>query len=117
MQVQSLGREDALEEKVAGHPLQYSCLENPMDGGAWWATAHGVAKESDTTERLGTALALPQPHSLTGAVAPGGVWDEAPLGESVVRTTHHRDYSWCQRNISSSILQRVRVEEKCQENQ
>ena len=27
-----------------GTPLQYSCLENPMDGGAWWATAHGVAK-------------------------------------------------------------------------
>jgi len=27
-----------------GHPLQYSCLENPMDGGAWWATVHGVAK-------------------------------------------------------------------------
>ena len=25
-------------------PLQYSCLENPMDGGAWWATVHGVAK-------------------------------------------------------------------------
>ena len=27
-----------------GHPLQYSCLENPMDGGAWWAIVHGVAK-------------------------------------------------------------------------
>ena len=27
-----------------GNPLQYSCLENSMDGGAWWATAHGVAK-------------------------------------------------------------------------
>ena len=27
-----------------GNPLQYSCLENPMDGGAWWATAHGIAK-------------------------------------------------------------------------
>ena len=26
-----------------GTPLQYSCLENPMDGGAWWATVHGVA--------------------------------------------------------------------------
>ena len=25
------------------NPLQYSCLENPMDGGAWWATVHGVA--------------------------------------------------------------------------
>ena len=27
-----------------GDPLQYSCLENPMDGGAWWAAVHGVAK-------------------------------------------------------------------------
>ena len=27
-----------------GNPLQYSCMENPMDGGAWWATVHGVAK-------------------------------------------------------------------------
>ena len=34
------------------NPLQHSCLENPMDSGAWWAIIHGVAKESDTTERL-----------------------------------------------------------------
>ena len=27
-----------------GNPFQYSCLENPMDGGAWWATVHEVAK-------------------------------------------------------------------------
>ena len=32
-----------------GNPLQYSCLENSMDRGAWWATVHGVTKESDTT--------------------------------------------------------------------
>ena len=31
-----------------GNPLRYSCLGNPMDRGAWWATIHGVAKESDT---------------------------------------------------------------------
>ena len=36
-----------------GTPLQYSCLENPMDRGAWQATAHGVT-ESVTTERLST---------------------------------------------------------------
>ena len=35
-----------------GNPLQYSCLENPMDGGAWWATVSPRVAESDTTERL-----------------------------------------------------------------
>ena len=33
-----------------GSPLQYSCLENPRDRGAWWAVFHGVNKESDMTE-------------------------------------------------------------------
>ena len=34
-----------------GNPLQYSCLENPMDRGAWWATVHGVP-ELDMTEQV-----------------------------------------------------------------
>ena len=33
-----------------GNPLLYSCLENPMDRGAWWAPVHGVTKELDMTE-------------------------------------------------------------------
>ena len=35
-----------------GNPLQYSCLDNSMDRGAWWVTVHGGSKESDTTEQL-----------------------------------------------------------------
>ena len=30
-----------------GNPFQYSCLENPMDRGAWWATVHGVTRVGD----------------------------------------------------------------------
>ena len=41
--VRSLGWEDLLEEEN-GNPLQYSCLENPMDRGAWQVTVHRVAK-------------------------------------------------------------------------
>ena len=33
-----------------GYPPQHSCLENPMDKESWWATIHGVTKESDSTE-------------------------------------------------------------------
>ena len=40
-----------------GNPLQYSCLENPVDRGTWWATVHGVAQsqtqlKSDITFRV-----------------------------------------------------------------
>ena len=45
-----------------GNPLQYSCLENPLDGGAWQATVHGVSKSrtqlSDFTFTLGTVLRM-----------------------------------------------------------
>ena len=41
-QVQSLGQEDS-PRKGNGNPLQYSCLENPMDRKAWWAIVPGVA--------------------------------------------------------------------------
>ena len=44
--VRSLGWEDSPGEGNA-NPLQYSCLEIPMDGGAWWATIHEVAGARD----------------------------------------------------------------------
>ena len=39
--IPGLGR---FSEEGNRYPLQYSCLENPMDGGAWWATVHGIPK-------------------------------------------------------------------------
>ena len=35
-----------------GNPLQYYCLGDPLERGAWWVIVHGVAKGSDTTEQL-----------------------------------------------------------------
>ena len=42
--VQFLGLEDPLEKGMATQPLQYSCLKDPMERGARWATVHGVTK-------------------------------------------------------------------------
>ena len=49
IQVGSLGQDDP-PGGGNGNPLQYSCLENPMDRGAWQTTVHGFAKVSDATE-------------------------------------------------------------------
>ena len=45
-----------------GNPLQYSCLENPRDGGAWWATVQGVAK---SRTRLSDFTSLTKPYLKT----------------------------------------------------
>ena len=41
-----------------GNPVQYSCLESPMDRRAWWVTVHGVAKERIMTEQLNSTAAM-----------------------------------------------------------
>ena len=38
-----------------GNPLQYSCLENPRDGGAWWAAVYGVAQSRTRLKRLSSS--------------------------------------------------------------
>ena len=53
MWVQSLGQENPLEEGMAVQ-LQYSCLENPMDRGAWRATVHRMSKSQTRLKRLST---------------------------------------------------------------
>ena len=47
--IPGLGRSPGGEEDLHGNPLQYSCLDNPMDRGAWWAMVQSI-EASDTTE-------------------------------------------------------------------
>ena len=79
----------------SGTPLQYSCLENPMDGGAWWAAVHGVAKSRDTTEGLHFHFSLsciregngnPLQCSCLENPRDGGAWWAAICGVAQSRT-------------------------------
>ena len=48
-------------EEGHGNPLQYSCLENPMDRGAWRATVHGVTQSQTRLKRLSTHARIIEP--------------------------------------------------------
>ena len=79
------GAPKSLHGEGSGTPLQWSCLGNPMDGGAWWAAVHGVAKSqiwlSDFTFTFHFHAVQKEmaPHSsvlawrIPGKVAPGGL--------------------------------------------
>ena len=47
----------------SGTPLQYSCLENPMDGGTWWAAVHGVAQSRTRLKRRSSSSVNAVLHS------------------------------------------------------
>ena len=49
--------------EVNGHPLHYSCLENPKDKGAWWPIVHGIAKSQSQLKRLSLPTLLSEAHA------------------------------------------------------
>ena len=77
-----------------GTPLQYSCLENPMDGGAWWAAVHGVTKSRirlngftfafhfHTLEKEMAAHSSVLAWRIPGTGEPGGLPFPSPMYES-----------------------------------
>ena len=68
-----------------GNSFQYSCLENPMDGGTWWATVHGVAK---SLTRLSDFT-----HSLKGFRSLYFCF-HLPLGTEKAMATHSSTLAW-----------------------
>ena len=58
--------------KGNGNPLQYSCLENPRDGGAWWAAVYGVAQSQTRLKRLSSSSS--QYSCVENPVARGAWW-------------------------------------------
>jgi len=87
-----------------GTPFQYSCLENPMDGGAWWAAVRGVAKSptrlSDFTFMHWRRKWQPTPVFLPGESQGWGAWWAAVYGVAQSRTRLKRLSS----SSSSSFL-------------
>ena len=58
-----------------GNPLQCSCLENPRDGGAWWAAAYGVAQSRTRLKRLSSSSSKETEHSPIRFGEIRGIWD------------------------------------------
>ena len=64
-----------------GNPLQYSCLENPVDGGALWAAVHGVAQSQTQLKQL----------SMHACIGKG---NDNPLQYSCLESPRHRGARW-----------------------
>ena len=95
MKSPTLGFLDDVRPRVGegnGSPLQYSCLENPVDRGAWWAAVHGVAKSRTRLKQLsmhacvGEGNGNPLQDSCLENPRNGGAWLAAFCGVAQSQT-------------------------------
>ena len=89
-----------------GNPLQYSCLENPMDRGTWWAIVHGVAKSwtrlSDSTHTLFSHAAAAATKSLQSCPTLCDPIDSSPPGSLVPGILQARTLEWVAISFSNA---------------
>ena len=88
-----------------GNPLQYSCLENPRDGGAWWAAISGVAQSRTRLKRLSSSSSsvyYSTPLFLPGEFHEQSVAGYSPWGRKESDTTErfHFHFHWTQIRVS-----------------
>ena len=80
---------EVMVEEGNGTPLQYSCLENPMDRGGWWAAVHGVAKRLHfhfSLSCIGEGNGKPLQCSCLENPRDGGAWWAVISGVTQSRT-------------------------------
>ena len=78
-----------------GNPLQYSCPENPMDRGAWWATVHGVTKSQTQLKRLSPhSRRLGRPGKFEKRRLERPIMVSKDTGELLKVTTKNRNHPW-----------------------
>ena len=87
-------------EKESGYPLQYSCLGNPMDRGAWWATVHRVAK-SWTQLSTHTQLSETSLIFLKDLMLPWSLLLPPSLDNTIHKTTSSLGCFWLHLAVSS----------------
>ena len=94
-----------------GNPLQYSCLENPMDGGAWWATVHGVTKSwtwlSDFAFNGDTDIVQFSHSVVSDSLWPHGLQHARPSCPSPTPGAYPNPCplnQWCHPTISFSVI-------------
>ena len=71
-----------------GTPLLYSCLENPRDGGAWWAAIYGIAQSRTQLKRLSSIDSSPKKCCLSLLHGQVGSLPQAPPGKPLIHDMH-----------------------------
>ena len=79
-----------------GNPLQYSCLENPMDRGVWWATVHGVSKSQTWLKQLSSSSSTPIFIATLFTIARTWKQPKCPSTDEWIRSY----FTYIQRNIT-----------------
>ena len=91
-----------------GTPLQYSCLENPMDGGAWWAGAvHGVAKSRTRLSNLTFTFhfpALEKEMAIHSSVLAWRIPETGEPGGLPSMGSHRVEHDWCDLAAAAATL-------------
>ena len=86
-----------------GNPLQCSCLENPRDGGAWWAAVSGVAQSQTWLTQLGSSSSSSSVQSLSCVQLFATPWTAACKASlSIINSCSPSQ--WCLLTISSSVV-------------